>query len=278
LPVITPTYLAAQPSTSALADVSEKSQPLNHTLGILVTIVVIILVIIIGIGSCIYYRRIKHAKERNEEAQKYNSNNNSNSEYEPKNNFLEHHIDPQVLPNRGFDSVLLELSSLAGGMKPPPTTALPPIPMDAQLSTNRKKPPELTELKATHSRNKMIPKQDLTQSEPQNDSLLPTKSQLSSYSPPKTSNIVSSSTDTSVSIFGWDDSTDKIYESDSSLSSKCLDIIDSPTLPQHPSVSSVATKNFSGLLVTPNRSITPWTANDQRESEHFDPAKYYTDK
>ncbi|CAG8673040.1 36584_t:CDS:1, partial [Racocetra persica] len=85
LPVITPTYLAAQPSASALADVSEKSHSSNHILGILVTIVVIILVIIIGIGSCIYYRRIKHGKKRNEEAQKY----------EPKNDVLEHHIGPQ---------------------------------------------------------------------------------------------------------------------------------------------------------------------------------------
>ncbi|CAG8737032.1 8219_t:CDS:1 [Cetraspora pellucida] len=332
IPIITPTYLVARPSIpTTLTGELEQSHDSNNTLVILVPIVVIILIIIIGIGFWVYYRRLKRGKEnkeikrlglaleeddrrtkRNGDAQKYQISNNSISEYVTKNDVPEHRIDPQFSPNRHFDSVLLELSSsLASGMKPPPTTALPPIPTDTHLSSKHNRPPALTKLTTAHIRNKtssshfrgssvMNPKEDLpifqsktveilshsklTQSKPQRKSSLLSRTQPLSYSSETTSNTFSSSTETSMSMsmFGWDDNIDKIYESDSSLSSKCLDIIDSPTLPQHPSVLSAVTKNSSGLFpASQSWSKTSWhneTANDQSYSEHFDPTMYFSSR
>ncbi|CAG8507168.1 167_t:CDS:1 [Dentiscutata erythropus] len=338
LPVITP---SAQPSATATSTDS------NNTPVILIAATVtIILVVILAIGFYVYYRRLRKMRKfeksssMTEEDDKMNKRAEilqklHNSEYVTKHDVLEHYIDPQFPPNReGLDSILLEFSSLAGGMKPPPTAALPPIPTNAQSPTtllpiptnaqspaallpiptnsqsptNRRRtfgdkrptpPPVLTGLKTAHVRNNRTISQDLqnsnitnstqdhlittiiqptpvyyselTQSKLLRRSIFTSNVQISSSNSTSTSNTLSSSTETSISLFGWEDNIDRMSDSDNNtITSKWVDIVDSPTLPQHPSVLSVVTKKSSGYLVPQSWAKAPWNdeaSNVQSETD-----------
>ncbi|RIB19911.1 hypothetical protein C2G38_2082038 [Gigaspora rosea] len=304
LPVITPSRRVAQPSASATSvDTSEQSD--QTPVKLVIITITIILVIMVGIGIFFYYRRlrknrgIKQTNSNPEEDDRRTKMNEIEQKFQINNNTEYKHSGQENL-----NSILLEFSSLAGGMKPPPTTALPPIPTEAQTSIYNRRtsddkrpspPPILTGLKMAHVKNMTISNHiqssnvinsiqltpvlhtELMKSRLQKESILISNSQLISNAQilssdsPTTIHTLSSSTETSISLFGWEDTTDKISEIDNSLTSKWIDIVDSPTLPsQHPSVLSVVTKKSSGFLVPQSWARAPWhdeTSSIQSETE-----------
>ncbi|KAF0384365.1 hypothetical protein F8M41_011633 [Gigaspora margarita] len=321
LPVITPSRLVAQPSASATS-VDTSGQSDQTLVKLVITTIVIIIVIMVGIGVFFYYRRLRKNREIKQSNSILEEDGRRTKMNEIEPNFQINNNTKYVMKHGGqenLNSILLEFSSLAGGMKPPPTTALPPIPTEAQTSTYHRRtlddkrpspPPILTGLKTAHVRNVTISNHiqssnimmnskqehpiiqltpvlhtEFTKSRLQKESILISNSQLISNAQilssdsPTTIHTLGSSTETSISLFGWEDSTDKISELDNSLTSKWIDIVDSPTLPsQHPSVLSVVTKKSSGFLVPQSWARAPWHDETSSIQSETDPPNPLIDK